>query len=214
MIKTVIFDLDGTLLNTLEGLKNSVNFALRQFNYDEKTLDEIRSFIGDGVRQLIIRSIPSGNKNPNFEQCLKIFKANYTETMSDVSTPYPQIIKLLEILKKKNIKIAVVSNKFDTAAKTLCQKYFNNLVDITIGEGPNCKPKPSADGIEKAIKELQAQKDTTLYIGDSEVDVQAAYNANLKFIGVSWGFRDTEQIKTAGANFIIDTPLQLLDFIN
>ena len=213
MVKTVIFDLDGTLLNTLDGLRISTNYALAKFNYQEKTIKEIQSFVGNGVKKLIERAIPDGEKNPNFENCLSIFKEHYAKTMNQTTKPYPQIIKLLKELKNKNIKTAVVSNKFDSAVKNLCLDYFGNLIDIAIGESDDYAPKPSPAGIHKAMQILNSTTSEILYVGDSEVDVQTAINADLKFIGVSWGFRTPEQILKAGGVVIIDSPLELLNFI-
>lgn len=213
MIRAIIFDLDGTLLNTLDGLKDSVNFALDKFSYQEKTLAEIRSFVGNGVAKLVERAIPEGKENPNFDKCLKIFKENYSQTMQNKTYSYSNIIELLKILKNKNIRTAVVSNKYDKAVKELCTQYFNDLIDIAIGESENCKPKPSTDGIDKAIKELNVKKDEILYVGDSEVDIFTARNANIKLIAVSWGFRDVSYLKENGANTIIDEPLELLTYL-
>ena len=213
MIKAIIFDLDGTLLNTLDGLKDSVNFALNKFNYPPKTLEEIRSFVGNGVAKLVERAIAEGKENPNFDMCLKIFKENYSQTMQNKTHPYSNIIELLKILKRKNIKTAVVSNKYDKAVKELCAQHFNGLIDIAIGENENCNPKPSTDGIDKAIKELSVKKDEILYIGDSEVDIFTAQNANIKIITVSWGFRDINYLKENGSNEIIDEPLELLNYL-
>lgn len=214
MIKAIIFDLDGTLLNTLNGLKDSTNYALAQFAYKEKTQEEIRSYVGNGVKKLIERAIPNGKNNPQFENCLNIFKEHYSRTMNKTTEPYPNIVKLLRELKNKDIKIAVVSNKFDSAVKNLCNDYFPDLIDVSIGESKSCKPKPETDGIEKALYELKITPKQALYIGDSEVDVQTAINANLKFIGVAWGFRTPEQIKIAGGKIIINEPMELLNFLN
>ena len=134
--------------------------------------------------------------------------------MNKTTEPYPNIVKLLRELKNKDIKIAVVSNKFDSAVKNLCNDYFPDLIDVSIGESKSCKPKPETDGIEKALCELKITPKQALYIGDSEVDVQTAINANLKFIGVAWGFRTPEQIKIAGGKIIINEPMELLNFLN
>lgn len=202
MIKTIIFDLDGTLLNTLEDLKEATNFALSKYNYPTRTLEEVRCFVGNGVRKLIERAVPENCQN--VEECLAVFKQNYSEIMYNHTAPYDGILKILSNLKSDGIKIGVVSNKFDSAVKELCKKYFADLIDIAIGQADDVPKKPAPDGVFKAMRELGADKSSTVYVGDSDVDVATAKNANLPCIGVTWGFRDREYLK--GANFIIDNP--------
>ena len=213
MIKAVIFDLDGTLLDTLDGLKDSVNYTLNQFNYPTKNLDEIRSFVGNGVSKLVERAIPDGLVNPNFEKCLAIFKEHYSKTMNTTTKPYSKIIELLQILKQKEIKCAVVSNKYDSAVKDLCNYYFSDLIDFAVGESTKCKPKPSIDGIEIVLNKFNLKKEEVLYVGDSEVDILTAKNANIKMITVAWGFRESAYLKQNGADIIIDKAFDLLDYI-
>ena len=202
MIKTVIFDLDGTLLNTLEDLKEATNFALSKYNYPTRTLEEVRCFVGNGVRKLIERAVPENCQN--VEECLAVFKQNYSEIMYNHTAPYNGILKILSDLKANGIKTGVVSNKFDSAVKELCKKYFADLIDIAIGQADDVPKKPAPDGVFKAMRELGADKSSTVYVGDSDVDVATAKNANLPCIGVTWGFRDREYLK--GANFIINNP--------
>lgn len=213
MINTIIFDLDGTLLNTLEGLKNSTNFALKKFNSPEITLEQTRSFVGNGVRKLIERAIPNGEKNPDFEKCLNTFKEHYSKTMYQKTVAYDGIEDMLTELKKRGIKTGVVSNKFDTAVKELCKNYFDGLIIVAIGESPNVRKKPAPDSVLKAMKILGAKPENTLYVGDSDVDIQTAKNSNLKSVGVTWGFRDRELLEKEGADFIINTPCELLELI-
>lgn len=209
MIKTVIFDLDGTLLNTLEDLKEATNFALSQFGYPKRSLEEVRCFVGNGVKKLIERAVPSDCKN--IDECLCIFKKNYSDNMCNHTVPYNGILKILSDLKADGVKIGVVSNKFDSAVKDLCKKYFGNLVDTAIGQSDDVPKKPAPDGVFKAMKELNADKNSTVYIGDSEVDVQTAKNSGLACIGVTWGFRDKSDL--AGADFIIDNPCDIINTI-
>lgn len=213
MINTIIFDLDGTLLNTLEGLKNSTNFALKKFNCPEITLEQTRSFVGNGVRKLIERAIPNGEQNPDFEKCLNTFKEHYSKTMYQKTVAYDGIEDMLTELKKRGVKTGVVSNKFDTAVKELCKNYFDGLIIVAIGESPNVRKKPAPDSVLKAIKILGAKPENTLYVGDSDVDIQTAKNSNLKSVGVTWGFRDRELLEKEGADFIINTPCELLELI-
>lgn len=213
MKNTIIFDLDGTLLNTLEDLYLSTNYAIAQFSYPQRTLDEVRQFVGNGVAKLIERAIPNGLQNPNYEKCLAIFKENYSKTMLNHTKPYDGIIELLGELKSSGYKIGVVSNKFDTAVKNLCKLYFKDLVEVAIGESETTRKKPYPDGVLKAIKELGSNLENAIYAGDSNVDVETAHNANLKCIGVLWGFRDRGNLTQAGADYIITHPSEILTII-
>lgn len=211
MIKTVIFDLDGTLLNTLEDLKNSTNFALLQFGFPTRTIEEVRRFVGNGVKVLIERAVPENCDSRIVEKCLAIFKENYSKNMYNHTKPYNSIKEILEKLRDKGLKIGVVSNKFDSAVKNLCKLYFENLIDIAIGQADDVPKKPAPDGVFKAMKNLNAEKSSTVYVGDSDVDVATAKNSGLPCIGVTWGFRNKKDL--AGAEFIIDEPFELLEVI-
>ncbi len=209
MIDAVIFDLDGTLLNTLEDLKNSTNFALNELGFPKRSLEEVRCFVGNGVRKLIERAVPHSCDKETTEKCLEIFKKNYSENMYNNTTPYNSILEILKDLRNNGLKIGVVSNKFDLAVKELCKKYFEDLVDIAIGQADDVPKKPAPDGVLKAIKQLGAQN--VVYVGDSEVDVQTAKNADIPCIGVTWGFRDRKNLE--GADFIIDNPRDIINII-
>lgn len=209
MIDAVIFDLDGTLLNTLEDLKNSTNFALNELGFPKRSLEEVRCFVGNGVRKLIERAVPQSCDKETTEKCLEIFKKNYSENMYNNTTPYNSILEILKDLRNNGLKICVVSNKFDFAVKELCKKYFEDLVDIAIGQADDVPKKPAPDGVLKAIKQLGAEN--VVYIGDSEVDVQTAKNADIPCIGVTWGFRDRKDLE--GADFIIDKPHDIINII-
>ena len=215
MIHGIIFDLDGTLLNTLEDLCDSTNYALKQFNYPQRTIDEIRSFVGNGVKLLIQRAIPNGENNPNFEKCLEIFKIHYKENMYNKTKPYDRIPELLKELKLKGIQTAVVSNKFDTAVKSLCKKYFGDLIQVAIGENEaeGIRKKPAPDSVFKAITELKVSIENVIYVGDSETDIQTAKNAEIDCISCCWGFRSKDTLKKEGAINIIDFPSELFRYI-
>lgn len=209
MIDAVIFDLDGTLLNTLEDLKNSTNYALNEFGFAKRSLEEVRCFVGNGVRKLIERAVPKDCDKNTTEKCLEIFKKHYFENMYNNTEPYNSILEILNVLRQNGVKIGVVSNKFDSAVKELCDKYFKDLVDAAIGQSDDVPKKPAPDGVFKAIKELGAKN--CVYVGDSEVDVLTAKNSNLPCIGVIWGFRDKKDLE--GADFIIDNPCDIIDII-
>lgn len=212
MIKTIIFDLDGTLLNTLEDLMISTNFALTEFDFPTHSLEEIRKFVGNGVKKLIERAVPSNCPKEITEKCLEIFKKHYSQNMYNHTKPYNSIIEILEELHNKGLKIGVVSNKFDFAVKELCKKYFPNLIDVAIGQFEDVPKKPAPDGVFKAMKELRAEKNSTVYVGDSEVDVQTSKNVELPCIGVLWGFRDEKDL--IGADYIISNPCDILKIID
>lgn len=212
---TVIFDLDGTLLNTLEDLTDSVNYAMEKFGFPVHTIEEIRSFVGNGAPKLIERSIPKGTENPSYEAVLAAFKEHYAAHCEDKTKPYEGIMELLAQLKEKGYRMAVVSNKFDGAVKRLCRKYFGSYLEAAIGESADVKRKPAPDTVYRALQELSCDGSRAVYVGDSEVDIQTARNASLPCISVTWGFRTEEQLKAAGAKekFMISSPLDLIPLL-
>ncbi len=211
MKKAVIFDLDGTLLNTLDDLADSTNYALSQFGYPTRTIEEVRQFVGNGVAKLIERAIPDGKNNPNYEKCLSIFKENYAQNMYNKTAPYDGILEMLSNLKSKGLKIAVVSNKFDLAVKELCKKYFCGLIDFAAGENEvqGIKKKPAPDTVITVLKEFGINSDDAIYVGDSDVDIMTAKNSKMPCISVTWGFRDEKFLKDNGATILIDTPSEI-----
>lgn len=215
MIHCVIFDLDGTLLNTLDDLCDSTNYALKQFGYPERTLDEVRHFVGNGVKKLIERAIPDGINNPDFEECLRVFKEHYAANMYNKTAPYDGILELLKELRLKGIHTGVVSNKFDSAVKQLCKKYFGDLIQVAIGENEEAgvRKKPAPDSVFRAMEELKVSIENVIYAGDSETDVQTAKNAEIDCIGCTWGFRSKDILKHEGAKYIIDSPQEILKIV-
>lgn len=213
MIKAVIFDLDGTLLNTLDGLKNSTNFALEHFGYPPHSIEKIRQFVGNGVAKLIERAIPNGLNNPKYNDCLTLFKEHYSNTMEQYTHPYDGILELLTELKKKNVLIIVLSNKFDSAVKPLCKKYFDGLYDLAIGENEANPPKPNPTSTLAILKHFNLKPEEVIFVGDSEVDVRTANNAKLKFFGVLWGFRTKYVLENEGAKSLINKPVELIKYL-
>lgn len=209
---TVIFDMDGTLLNTLDDLTDSVNFVLDGHGFPKRTREEVRGFVGNGVARLVELSLPNG-KGPDFDILLGEYVAHYKANMQNRTAPYPGILPLLKKLKEKGFKLAVVSNKFDKAVRDLAQKYFGSYISVAIGESDSIKKKPAPDSVFEALRHLRADPAAAVYVGDSEVDIQTAQNAGLLSIGVTWGFRDKSVLSAAGANHIIDTPQDLLDML-
>ena len=205
-----IFDLDGTLLNTLEDLADSVNHIMRQFGYPERSLSEVRSFVGNGIRKLIERSAPEDTPAEEIDRMFERFKEYYGAHCADKTRPYDGIMELLDTLQKQGIKLAVVSNKADYAVKALCEQYFPGIFDEAVGERMGIARKPAPDTVNEVLKNLQIDKSLAVYIGDSEVDVQTARNAEMDCIAVDWGFRDTSVLKEAGAETIVSTPKDLM----
>lgn len=203
MKKAAIFDLDGTLLYTLEDLTDSTNFALAKYDYPVCTLEQIRSYVGNGVYKLIERALPDGAQNPDFFVCLETFKNHYKQNMYNKTRPYDGVIKMLKELKSKNIKTAVVSNKFDAAVKELCRNYFGELIDIAVGESENVQKKPAPDGVLKVVKEFGLSSKECVYTGDSEVDIQTAKNAEMDCISVDWGYKNRDFLISNGALLIV-----------
>lgn len=205
----IIFDLDGTLTDTLEDLKNSVNYAMGEFGFPERTLDEVRSFVGNGVRRLIYLSVPENTPDEISESCLEVFKKYYKDHSLIKTKPYDGIIPMLERLKKEGIKTAVVTNKMHEAAVDIVRIFFDGLIDVTIGQIDGIAQKPQPDGIYAALEKLGVSKENAVYVGDSEVDCITARNAGISCIGVAWGFRSKEVLLENGADFIINSPQEI-----
>lgn len=212
-ITTVIFDLDGTLLDTLEDLKNATNFALRQCGMPERTLGEIRRFVGNGVRNLMIRAVPQGEENPEFEHAFAVFKEYYGEHCNDATRAYDGIPELLRELKNMGYAMAIVSNKIDSAVQDLNHRYFPQ-VDVAIGDRENLKRKPEPDSVLLALEKLGRTREEAVYIGDSDVDLATAKNAGLPCISVLWGFRDREFLVECGATIFVERPIEITDVLS
>lgn len=208
---TYIFDLDGTLLDTLQDLANAVNHAMREMKYPERTVDEVRRFIGNGIRMLIKRASPQGISDKDYEKTLAIFTAYYLEHIADFTKPYDGIAEVIKTLKSKGCKVAVVSNKADEAAKKVVKDYFGDIFDMVVGKMDRFPSKPEPDSVLYVIETLGADKDKCIYSGDSEVDVQTAHNAGLPCVGVTWGNRDVSELIAAGAEYIAEKPNEILE---
>lgn len=211
--KYIVFDMDGTLLNTLDDLRDSVNFALTQKGYPNRSLDEIRSFVGNGVALLVHRAVPVGTPESDEKECLAIFKKHYEKNMNNKTAPYPGVNEMLKKLQDNGFKMAVVSNKFEPALKELCKLCFNGLLDIVVGQVDSREQKPAPDGVWYAMEQLGADLESTVYVGDSEVDVLTAKNSKLPCIGVTWGFRDREVLEEGGAEYIIDNVEDIFNIV-
>ncbi len=211
-VKTIIFDLDGTLLDTLTDLHISVNYMLEKFGFPTRTRAEVRSYLGNGVRALVLCALPEGKKDM-LEECLPVFKEYYNLHNADNTAPYDGVIEMLGLVKKMGIKSAIVSNKYNQAVQKLKDETFTGLIDFALGEGEGIAPKPAPDGVLIALDKLGATKDESIYVGDSEVDLLTANNSALKCVACSWGFRDKDFLVNQGARNIIDEPIDIISLI-
>lgn len=210
---TVIFDLDGTLLNTLEDLTDAVNYALEKHGFSTHSLKDVRKFLGNGVKRLMELAIPGGLESSAFEETFEDFKVYYSEHCHEKTRPYDDIIELLTQLKEQGVKMAIVSNKMDSAVKELQKVYFSDLIPVAIGESADVRKKPAPDAVLEAVKQLDSKVEECLYVGDSEVDIATAKNAGMICISCLWGFRDEACLKENGATYIIDEPLNVLKLL-
>ena len=210
MYKTYIFDLDGTLLNTLGDLAASTNYALRQYGMPEHTIDDVRRFVGNGVGKLIERAIPEGLANPQYEDVLATFRKHYMLHSLDTTAPYPGIESLLHSLRSHGCNVAVVSNKFYNATVELCRHFFADTVEVAIGERENIRRKPAPDTVFEAMRQLGVSGEDTAYVGDSDVDVATARNSGIPCISVLWGFRDRDFLIEHGATTFVNTPEDII----
>ncbi len=210
---TAIFDLDGTILATLDDLADSLNYALIKNNLPKRSLEEVRLFVGNGIRKLMERGVPCNTEISVIDSVHSDFTEYYKKHCSDKTKPYDRILNMLENLKEKGIKLAVLSNKADYAVRDLCDKYFAGYFDEVAGEKDGIPKKPAPDGVFEIIKKIGVTPNTCVYIGDSEVDIITAKNSGLDCIAVDWGFRDRNVLIDAGALIIVSSPEKLFDEI-
>ena len=209
--ESYIFDLDGTLLDSLLDLELSCNYALRQCGMHERSLEEVRMFVGNGVKKLMERAVPQGTGNPRFEEAYAIFREHYMLHNLDHTHPYPGITEMLGQLKANGKHIAVVSNKFYNATNALVRHFFREYVQVAIGERESIRKKPAPDTVVEALRVLGCQRDGAVYIGDSDVDIDTARNCNMPCISVLWGFRDKDFLTEHGASTLVARPADILD---
>ena len=211
--RTILFDLDGTLLDTLADLQGAVNHQLSVSGYPQRSLDEVRRFVGNGLRLLMKRALPGPCSEEELDRHTAQMKAWYASHDRVSTRPYDGILPLLQALKERGCRVAVVSNKMDSAVRDLCAHYFPGLTDTAVGEIEGLRRKPDPDTVELALSRMGVTGDGAVYIGDSEVDVATAKNAGLPCICVTWGFRSRETLVAAGAKTLADTPQDLLKLL-
>ncbi len=207
--KAAIFDLDGTLLNTLEDLKDAVNHCLEKFGYPTRNSEQIMASLGNGARNLITTSLPEGTAKETIDEILAYYEPYYQAHCQIKTAPFPGIMEMMEQLKAQGIRMAIVSNKGDGAVKTLAPQYFGDLVEAAVGERAGIRRKPQPDSVLQAMKELKINPEEAIYVGDSEVDAQTAVNAGLDCALVSWGFRSRAQLEVEPAKAIVDSAEEL-----
>lgn len=211
--EAVIFDLDGTLLNTLEDLRNSVNYSLRLYGMAERSMEEIRHFVGNGVQRLMELSVEEGCPQETFEQVFSVFKEHYAVHCNDKTGLYPGIEALLSELKRKGFSMAIVSNKYYEGVQILKEQYFKEYLSVAIGEKEGIRKKPAPDTVLEALKILDIPKEKAVYVGDSEVDIATAKNTGMDCITVAWGFRTRAEQEKAGAEVFVQKPEEILELL-
>ena len=207
---TVIFDLDGTLLNTLEDLADAVNFVMRANRYPERTIEEVRCFVGNGIRRLMEQAVPKHVIGEEFERVFEEFKKYYTEHCQNKTCAYEGIMPLLNCLYEKGYAMAIVSNKNHAAVCELNDIYFKEFIKVAIGQKDGIRKKPAPDTVIQALKELGKDKEKAIYVGDSEVDFATAKNSGMDCALVTWGFRTVEELTEFSPTAFIDKPEELL----
>jgi phosphoglycolate phosphatase len=212
--QAVIFDLDGTLLNTLGDLRAATNHALAVRGLAPRSMDEIRRFVGNGIRLLICRAMPEGTSDAEIDAALEDFKAYYAAHIHDHTVPYDGIPQLLTALRKRGMKVAVLSNKIDSASQELIAYFFPGKTDVVFGEHIGVPRKPDPTSCRMVMQQLGVQPEQVLYVGDSGTDMQTAKHAGLYAVGVTWGFRSREVLTENGADVLVDSPEQILQIID
>lgn len=208
-----IFDLDGTILDTLEDLADSINHALKVNGYPERTIQEVRRFVGNGIRKLVERAVPAGTSEEEMDRVHEAFTVHYKVHCADKTRPYEGIMELLYTLRAAGCKTAVVSNKPDYGVQELCQQYFDGVFDFAVGERTGILRKPAPDSVNEVLRILQVERGAAVYIGDSEVDVETAANAQMDHIIVTWGFRDRAYLAEMGATRFVSRAEEIADII-
>lgn len=211
--EAVIFDLDGTLLNTLEDLRDSVNYGLLRYGMPERSLEEIRHFVGNGVQRLIELAVPESISSEMQEKIFEAFKEHYKIHCNDKTRLYEGIPELLRELKKREFPMAIVSNKLQEGVDLLWEQYFKEYLQTAIGARDGIRKKPAPDTVMEALKILGIPKERAVYVGDSEVDIATARNSEMDCITVAWGFRTRKEQKQAGAVTFADKPADIIPLL-
>lgn len=211
--QTAIFDMDGTILETLEDMCASVNVTMDHVGYPRRTMDEVRRFVGNGAAKLIERCMPAGAEDPRYPAALEFYRAYYDAHAQIKTGPYPGIPELLNQLSREGVRLAVVSNKPDEAVRALTERYFPGVFPVAIGNRDGWATKPAPDSVYEAMRLLGARRESTVYVGDSDVDVDTARNAGLDSVIVTWGFRDEDFLRAHGAQHLAHNADELYEML-
>ena len=211
--KVLVLDLDGTLMNTLEDLTDSTNYILEKHNFPKRTIKEIRSFVGNGIKKLMERAVPQNTDEKIINECYEEMLTYYKENSLIKTAPYVGTKEIVEKLHQEGFKIAIITNKAQNSADIIAEKFFGKSVDLVIGDDKKMPLKPNPAGIEKALEYFKISKDEAVYVGDSEVDLQTGNNGNLKTILVLWGFRDRDFLEEKGGKVFAETVEELENLI-
>ena len=211
-LQAFIFDLDGTLLDTLGDLAASVNYALKACDMPQHSIDDVRRFVGNGVRLLMERAVPDGAANPQFEEAFTTFRQHYMQHSLHTTRPYDGVMEMLQALRSRGFRTALVSNKIYEATQEPCQHFFADSIEVAIGEheAEGIRKKPAPDTVNEALRQLGVSREHAVYVGDSDVDVATAAASGMPCISVLWGFRDREFLLAHGATQFISHPSELL----
>ena len=211
--KAVLFDMDGTVLNTLGDLAAAVNHTLREFSMPERSIAEVAAALGNGAAYLIAHTVPDGTPKELTDKVLAAYAPYYDAHCDILTAPYDGIVPLMQKLRERGVKLAVISNKQDTAVKPLAEKYFPGLLEIAVGESAEVRRKPNPDAVLAALRHIGVEREDAIYVGDTEVDLQTARNAGMECASVDWGFRTREQLVEIGAEHIFDTVQALEEYL-
>ena len=207
--RLALFDMDGTILDTLEDLTDATNVIMEKYGYPTHGIDAVRGFVGNGLRKLIERATPADTDAAKIDAMLADFKVYYADHCADKTRPYDGVREMIARLRAKGILTAVVSNKVDEGVQELVKEYFPGLFDLAVGERPDVKPKPAPDMVFSALERMGVDIRDAVFIGDSDVDLKTAQNAGIDGIFVDWGFRTPEVLRSLGAEVVVSTPEQV-----
>lgn len=210
---TIIFDLDGTLLDTLADLTDSVNYVMKLHGFPLHSQEQVREMVGNGIYVLLELAVPEGRANPLYEDCVREFQKYYKAHMQIKTGPFEGVMEMLDALRRQGYHLAVVSNKFDAAVKALCHDYFGDMIEAAIGESSSIAHKPAPDTVFEAMRQLSVKPENCIYVGDSDVDIETAKNSGIPCISVCWGFRSKAFLQAHSAAVIVSDTRQLMNCI-
>ena len=211
MKKAILFDMDGTIMYTLDDLTESVNYSLEKLGYKKRSVDEVKSFVGDGIKKLMERALPENKEK--LDEAYEIMLDYYHLHAMDKSRPYEGVLYVLNELKKKNLKIGIVTNKNQRAAEGIVEKYFSGIIDTVVGAKKFRKLKPDPEPMLIALKKLGVEREDVIFVGDSEVDIKTAKNSGVSFLGAAWGYKEESFLRENGADRIIENISEIFEYL-